>query len=193
MPLTETTHDDNELEMRAKESPEAQFYLHVGPSALSKVKAKSATMDLNDVEMDAARGMHLAITLDAYADMYHIGRLDGAPTRQDLQLSMNKGEAFWRGFQIARGEIVLKSGFRSKIHNEERLASWMYAKSLNYDCAMQGFAFGASTDTSGTKTSLNEILGANEHTAYVPSDYLKAISDLVTAIERLDRSYFSAT
>ncbi len=115
-------------------------------------------MDLNDVELDAARGMHLAIALDAYADMYHIGRLDGAPTRQDLQLSMNKGEAFWRGFQIARGEVVLKSGFRSKIQNEERLASLMYAKSLNYDCAMEGFAFGVSTDTSGTKAILNEVL-----------------------------------
>lgn len=68
MPLTETTPDDIELEKRAKESPEAQFYLHVGPSALSKVKAKSTTMDLNDVEMDAARGMHLAIALDAYTE-----------------------------------------------------------------------------------------------------------------------------
>lgn len=193
MPLTETTPDDIELEKRAKESPEAQFYLHVGTAALSKVKAKSTTMDLNDLEMDAARGMNLAIALDAYADMYHIGQLHGVPTRQDLQLSMNKGEAFWRGFQMARGEIVLKSGFRSKIQNEERLASWMYAKSLNYDCAMEGFAFGVSTGTSGTKAILNEILGADDHAAYTPSKYLESIGDLVTAIERSDQSYFLAT
>tara|TARA_R110002110_G_scaffold95784_9_gene247436 strand:- start:1462 stop:2043 length:582 start_codon:yes stop_codon:yes gene_type:complete len=193
MLLTETTNYDIELEKQAKESPEALFFLHVGPCALSKAKAKSTTMGLNDAEKDAARGMHLAIALDAYADMYHIGRLDGVPTGQDLQLHMDKGEAFWRGFQIARGEIVLKSGFRSKVQNEDRLASWMYAKSLDYDCAMEGFAFGVSTDTSGKKAILNELLGVDVHAAYTPPKYLKSIGDLVAAIERSDRSYFPVT
>ena len=69
----------------------------------------------------------------------------------------------------------------------------MYAKSLNYDCAMEGFAFGVSTGTSGTKAILNEILGADDHAAYTPSKYLESIGDLVTAIERSDQSYFLAT
>lgn len=193
MTHTETTHDDIELEKQAKESPEALFYLHVGPTALSKVEAKSTTMDLSDSEMRAARGIHLAIAFDEYADMYHIGRLIGVPTGQDLQLSMNKGEAFWRGFQIARGEIVLKSGFRSKIQNEERMASWMYAKSLNYACAMEGFAFGVSTDTSGNKAIQNEVLGYDALTASAPLNYLESVADLVAAIENSDRSFFQST
>ncbi len=53
MPLTKTTPDDIELEKLAKVSPETLFYLHIGPYALSKVKAKSKTMDLTNVEMDA--------------------------------------------------------------------------------------------------------------------------------------------
>lgn len=192
MGFHENTHDRNKLEDQAKENPDMLFHLHVGPTALSEVKAKSTAMGLNDTEIEAVRGMHLAIALDEYADMYHIGRLHGVPSRQELQLNMNKGEAFWRGFQIARGEIVLKSGFRSEIQNEERLASWMYAKSLNYACAMEGFAFGVSTDTSGAKAILNEILGTDDQAAYTPSTYLKSTGDLVTAIERSDCSYFQS-
>ncbi|MDO6728945.1 hypothetical protein Q4577_02880 [Marinovum sp. 2_MG-2023] len=193
MSLHENTHDRNKLADLAKENPDMLFHLHVGPTALSEVKAKSTAMGLNDTEIEAVRGMHLAIALDEYADMYHIGRLYSVPSRQELQLNMNKGESFWRGFQIARGEIVLKSGFRSNIQNEERLASWMYAKSLNYACAMEGFAFGASTDMSGTQAILSQILGTDDHASYSPSTYLESISDLVAAIERSDQSYFMAT
>ena len=186
-------HQYDDLMSGPHEDVDMLFHMHVGSTALSEVKAKSTAMGLNDTEIVAVRGMHLAIALDEYADMYHIGRLHGVPSRQELQLNMNKGETFWRGFQIARGEIVLKSGFRSKIQNEERLASWMYVKSLNYACAMEGFAFGVSTDTSGTKTMLNEIVGTDDQAAYTPSKYLKSTGELLTAIQQSDQSYFLTT
>ncbi len=184
--------EDIELERMAKEHPEALFHLHVGPSALSKVKAKSKAMGLNEIERKAALGKHLSIALDEYADMYYIGRLVGTPSRQKLRDDMDKGDAFWRGFQISQGEIVLKSGFRSKIENEERLASWMYAKSINYECAMEGFSFGALNGPQGNKPLINQLLGDEFHKTFSPSSYLSSINDLVAAIETSDQKFFQS-
>ena len=192
MNRVEYSPEDNELERRAKEHPEALFHLHVGPSALSKVKAKSEVMGLNDLERKAALGNFLAIAFDEYADMHHIGRLVGVPSRQKLRENMDKGEAFWRGFQISQGEVVLKNGFRSKILNEERFPSWLYAKSINYKCAMEGFTFGALNGPQDKMPPINQFLGEDIHASFTPSSYLNSIDSLVAAIETLDRNYFQS-
>ena len=193
MTTSDFPSNDNELEQRAKEYPETLFHIHVGQSALAKVKGKLKIMDLDAIEMNAARGMQLAIALDDYAEMHHIGRLVSVPSRHDLKLALSKGEAFWRGFQIARGNVILKNGFRSTVSSEERFQTWNYAKSIHYDCAMEGFAFGLSTKVEDEIMTYNDMLRDNELGRSEPSIYLESIACLVSAIERSDYDYFASS
>ncbi|WP_281969146.1 hypothetical protein [Roseovarius nanhaiticus] len=184
---------DNQLERRAKKDPEALFHLHVGKDALSKVEGKSKIMELDALEREAIRGMHLAAALDDYADMYHIGRLVGVPPRQERRRNVDKGEAFWRGFQIARGYVVLANGFRSTIDKEERFATWLYAKSVDYDCAMQGFRFGAPSCSGGEISTYSDILHKDDCITPGPSNYLESVARLISAIENSESDYFLAS
>ncbi len=105
---------------------------------------------------------------------------------------MELGEAFWRGFQIAKMQVFLQQGIRSPIDNEERLPGWLYAKSLDPEAAEQGFNFGSTVSTGPEIRSYADLLRAAAHDLSQSRNmgYLERIRAIVTAIEREDSEYF---
>jgi hypothetical protein len=184
------TPEDNALEARAKASPNTNFHLHVGGPALSKVKVLADSMKLGAVEREAIRGWHLARILDEYADMHHIGKLSRVPSRKELQNNMKKGEAFWRGFQVARRVVILENGFRSPIENEEHGSVYRYAKSLDFDCALQGFWFGAPPQRGKEVWTFSDMIRRGDPIESEPSAYLQSVDRLICAIKDCDREHF---
>lgn len=151
---------DSALERAAKRNPDIAFHLLVGDTVLGEAGSRSSKMKLDSDAAYAALGLHLAEGFDKYADNHHIKRLPGVPSRRKSIEDMARGEAFWAGYQSAKGVAISGDGERRNLSDRERRALMHKAMIADRSVARQGHDFATNGRETAYQLEVRKMMSA---------------------------------